>query len=128
MTDTMTIDAAAELLHVHVHTLEAWARAGLVPAHRIGRRYLFLRAELLAWIADQPASRNCAPCPSTVAAEPGGSSYTPAAAARRLEKALGLTTAARRRNSMTAELPNSGEPESSASVRELHSRKPVPTG
>lgn len=72
---TLDLPAAAALLHQHEHTVEAWARAGKVPAHRVGRRYVFITAELLAWIAAQPATRDAA-CRSTdaPAAATGGSS------------------------------------------------------
>ncbi len=46
MTDTLTLPEAAALLHQHPHTVEAWAREAKIPAHRVGRRYLFLRTEL----------------------------------------------------------------------------------
>lgn len=125
---TLDLPAAAALLHQHEHTVEAWARAGKVPAHRVGRRYVFITAELLAWIAAQPATRDAA-CRSTdaPAAATGGSSSA-RQARRRLENLLAPPTAPLRRNTTTAAPPNSGASAASASVLELHSRQRLPTG
>ena len=72
MTDALTLPEAAALLHQHEHTVELWAREAKIPAHRVGRKYLFLRSELIDWISKQPAKR--APCPSIAEVTPTGSS------------------------------------------------------
>ena len=43
-------DEAAALLHVHVKTLQAMARAGTVPCLRVGKRWLFRASSLDAWV------------------------------------------------------------------------------
>jgi len=55
----LTSALAAELLQVHAETLRKMVREGRVPCHRVGsgRDLRFLRDELLAWVAAQPATR-----------------------------------------------------------------------
>lgn len=125
MSDTLNLVGAAALLHQHEHTVEDWARRGMIPAHKVGRRWVFLRAELLAWIAEQPATREVR-C-STNAAVSGGSSY-PSLARSRLESLLAQPTGKPHRNTTTPARRNSGASTNSANVRELHSRRPLPIG
>lgn len=125
MSDTLDLSGAAALLYQHEHTVEDWARRRIIPAHKVGRRWLFLRAELLAWIAEQPATKEVR-C-STSAAMSGGSSY-PSLARSRLESLLAPPTVRPRRSTTTSGRPSSGASTGSANVRELHSRKPLPTG
>jgi excisionase family DNA binding protein len=40
---------AAELLGVHLRTLQQWAQQGRVPCLKVGSRLRFRRAELEAW-------------------------------------------------------------------------------
>lgn len=40
---------AARLLHIHVKTLQRWARDGMVPGRQIGRCWYFRQSELNAW-------------------------------------------------------------------------------
>ena len=44
--DTLTAAQAAELLHIHVKRVQGMARAGRIPAVRVGRKWLFPRHEL----------------------------------------------------------------------------------
>lgn len=46
--DTLSADQAAALLHVHPKRVRNLARAGKLPAVRVGRRWLFPRAQLEA--------------------------------------------------------------------------------
>jgi excisionase family DNA binding protein len=48
--DIMTSEEAAAYLRVGVDTLKRKARAGEVPAAKVGRRWRFRRAELDAWL------------------------------------------------------------------------------
>ena len=50
-------DEAADLMRVPVATLYAWRhrRTG-PPARRVGKRLLYRRDELIAWVEDQVAS------------------------------------------------------------------------
>ncbi len=45
--DTLTVDEAARLLHLHPKRVQAMARDGRIPASRVGRKWLFQRADLL---------------------------------------------------------------------------------
>ena len=48
MEDFLTAQEAASLLHLHVKRVQALARAGQLPGTRIGRKWLFSRARLMA--------------------------------------------------------------------------------
>ena len=52
--DTLSVAEAATLLHVSAKRVQFLARAGRVPAVRLGRRWLFPRRALEA-LLDQPA-------------------------------------------------------------------------
>ena len=47
---TLNLQEAAELLKVHWQTLRAKAKVGEVPAARIGRRWVFLREDLVSYL------------------------------------------------------------------------------
>jgi excisionase family DNA binding protein len=49
--DVLTAEEAAPLLKVSKWTLYAAANRGEVPHRRLGRRMLFLRSALMAWLA-----------------------------------------------------------------------------
>src|ERR1700731_4121192 len=89
MNPTVDLPGAAELLHLNEHTVEAWARQGRIPAHRVGRRWLFVTAELVEWVKEQPGGDP--QCRSTGAAASGGAS-SPAKASRRLRNLLAQPT------------------------------------
>jgi len=44
--DTLSAAEAAGILHVNVKRVQALARAGKLPATRVGRKWLFVRSEL----------------------------------------------------------------------------------
>ena len=46
----LTSDGAAALLGIHPKTLQKMARAGTVPAHRIGDLWRFRASELDSWV------------------------------------------------------------------------------
>ena len=46
--DTLSAEQAARLLHVNVKRVQRLARTGQLPGRRVGRRWLFPRAELEA--------------------------------------------------------------------------------
>ena len=48
MEDFLTTDQAAKVLRLHVKRVQALARAGRLPATRIGRKWLFPREQLEA--------------------------------------------------------------------------------
>ena len=58
--DTLSADEAAALLHLNVKRVQALARAGKLPAARIGRKWLFARRELERMLADSHAGSSSA--------------------------------------------------------------------
>jgi excisionase family DNA binding protein len=46
--DVMTAREVAELLHAPVSTVEDWARRGILPSVKIGRRRLYIRQNIEA--------------------------------------------------------------------------------
>ena len=53
--DILKVREAAELLGVPVSTVYDYAKRGILPSRRLGRRVLFLRPELESWLWDQAA-------------------------------------------------------------------------
>jgi excisionase family DNA binding protein len=50
----------AELLHLPISTVLEYARRGLLPGHKLGRRWIFLRDEIAAAVREQPGAREAA--------------------------------------------------------------------
>ncbi len=50
MMETMNLDEAAAFLRMNSEVLRRWAKAGRVPASKIGKRWLFLRSDLVDFI------------------------------------------------------------------------------
>ena len=53
MTDTIDAAQCAELLRCTVETAEEMARKGEIPALKIGRGWIFVRADLLQFLAER---------------------------------------------------------------------------
>lgn len=53
MTDTLDSAGCADLLLCSVDQVEDLARAGEIPGVKIGRGWLFVRADLLAYLAER---------------------------------------------------------------------------
>ncbi len=51
--DILTTREAAEYLKLSVETVKAQARAGQMPAMKIGREWRFSREQLLDWVKDE---------------------------------------------------------------------------
>ena len=49
----INVDEAAELLGLHRTTVYDGARRGEIPCRRVGRRFVFVRETLLAWLLDK---------------------------------------------------------------------------
>ncbi|MFA6037431.1 MAG: helix-turn-helix domain-containing protein [Legionellales bacterium] len=47
---TLNLNEAAQYLKIHPHTLQSRAKRGLIPGSRIGRRWVFLEADLAEYI------------------------------------------------------------------------------
>ena len=61
MSQILTPDQAAALLHMDARTLVKWARQGYVPSHPLGegkrRLWRFFEEELVAWVNDQGCTK-----------------------------------------------------------------------
>jgi len=55
--DVMTAREVAELLAVPKSTIEEWARRGLVPSRKRGKRRFFLRWEIREWLVAEDKQR-----------------------------------------------------------------------
>ena len=53
MTDTIDAAQCAELLHCTEETAEEMARKGEIPALKIGRGWIFVRTDLLQFLAER---------------------------------------------------------------------------
>lgn len=93
----LTLEQAAEFLHLHAVTLQRKARQGMIPAAKLGRRWIFLKIDLIAFLRAQyplrvmqGAHEEVKLCRSTNAKilPSGGSSYTTTEKSYR--EALGL--------------------------------------
>lgn len=51
--DTINSESCAELLHCTPEQVEELARAGEIPGLKLGRGWLFVRADLLAYLAEK---------------------------------------------------------------------------
>lgn len=49
----LTPQEAGELIGCSAYTVKELARGNRIPFYRVGSRYLFTRAALMDWIADQ---------------------------------------------------------------------------
>lgn len=47
---TLTLEQAAEILRMHKVTVRNKARAGELPAAKIGKRWLFVEVDLINWL------------------------------------------------------------------------------
>ncbi|WP_154820145.1 helix-turn-helix domain-containing protein [Duganella zoogloeoides] len=106
--NTLNLLQASAFLHIHKEELRKRAKQGLIPGVKIGRAWIFLEEDLVAYIrAHYPEPRQAMrvtlgkeyqSCHSTSAETPGGS-----ASRRRQESALDtlLAPATKRRRSGT---------------------------
>lgn len=53
--DVMTAGEVAELLHVPKSTVEDWARRGVLPSRKVGRRRLYIRSRIEALLLAEDA-------------------------------------------------------------------------
>jgi excisionase family DNA binding protein len=66
--DVLDVREVAELLHMPLSTIFDYARRGVIPGHKLGRRWVFLHEEIDAALRSAP--RSAMPSP---AAQPPGS-------------------------------------------------------
>jgi len=53
--DVMSVSEVSELLHVPASTVSDWARRGILPSVKIGRRRLYVRGQIEAVLFEQAA-------------------------------------------------------------------------
>lgn len=53
MNETINSESCAELLHCTPEQVEELARAGEIPGLKLGRSWLFVRSDLLAYLAEK---------------------------------------------------------------------------
>ena len=118
---TLTLQEAAQVLKLHPVTVAERASDGRIPAAKIGRRWVFVEDDLIAYVrahykrrALQGGSSEISECHSTSARTHriGGSSSRSAVIACR--KALGLPTNGKLRNTTINEGLNCGSSNDSA--------------
>jgi excisionase family DNA binding protein len=51
----MSAAEVAELMHVSKSTVEDWARRGIVPSKKVGRRRLYIRSRIEALLLEDHA-------------------------------------------------------------------------
>lgn len=86
----MDMNEAAAALGIHPNNLAPLAKAGVVPAAKIGKEWRFLDVDLAEYMRTQYAANNnrAAACRPSNAAKSGGRTSHPAD--KELEEALGL--------------------------------------
>lgn len=57
MIETLNLDQAASLLHMHKETVRERAKAGDLPGAKVGRRWVFIAEDLMQWLRSQYAAR-----------------------------------------------------------------------
>ncbi len=55
--DVMTASEVAGLLHAPVSTVEDWARRGILPSVKVGRRRLYIRQRIEAALLSEQRAR-----------------------------------------------------------------------
>jgi len=51
--DVLTAGEVAKLMHVPRSTVEDWARRGVIPSRKVGRRRLYLRPNIEALLLEE---------------------------------------------------------------------------
>lgn len=106
---TLTLEQAAAILRMHKVTVRNKARAGELPAAKVGKRWLFLEVDLINWLRLQYSSlalqgdktTEIKLCHSTsVKTVPNGGLRLPSTEDE-YKKALGLTINKPPKNTMT---------------------------
>jgi excisionase family DNA binding protein len=114
---TLTLQQAATLLHMSAEALRRKVRAGVIPGAKPGRRWVFVEADLLAYLrtlyasprhATQGHNARVSSWPYTNVAASGGS-VGPTQTDAEYNEALGLGKNRRRRSLKLNGRPKSGE-------------------
>ncbi|TXF11235.1 helix-turn-helix domain-containing protein [Pelomicrobium methylotrophicum] len=115
---TLDLKQAAAFLRMHPKTVQERAKAGIIPGAKPGKCWVFLQADLEAYLRSLQ-------CRSTASAG-SGTSTSRAPTAAEIATLLALPTGRRRRNTMTASRPSTGVKR--GSVTRLHPRGATRSG
>lgn len=114
MPATLSLDQAAALLHTTTETVSDCIHNRGLPAARIGRAYVLVDDDVIAWLRTQYGRWQETPCGSFHAANEASCGLTLASsAANALDAALAPRTARRRRNTPRPLHAISGAPSAS---------------
>jgi hypothetical protein len=107
--NTLDLQAAAALLHIHPVTLQEKARVGEIPGAKIGKCWVFVDVDLIEHIRSQYPRRvlqserkELEPCRSTNAVTHRTGGSRSATADEQYNAALGLKTNAKPRSTTTS--------------------------
>ena len=117
---TLGLAEAAALLHMSTDALLRKSRAGIVPGAKFGRRWVYVRDDLLALIREQAKARQCRSIANLRA--PTGSSDSVSAASK-LDAALRQLTERKPRNLKPGSGQTSGGKPNLASVHDIRGTK-----
>lgn len=70
--ETMTIEEAAAFLKMHPDSLSAKAKCKEVPCAKPGKRYVFIKEDLVAWLRSQYDEKEKEECRSDYEVQPIG--------------------------------------------------------
>ncbi|MBL8518235.1 MAG: helix-turn-helix domain-containing protein [Betaproteobacteria bacterium] len=97
--DTLTLDDAADMLKTTPDTVAECIHHRGLPAAKVGRAWVLVREDVIAWLRTQYARKDNTACDSTAApALTSGTPTSSAQTANALAKALAPETSRRRRN------------------------------
>jgi excisionase family DNA binding protein len=87
----LTVEQAAQLLHLRAATVRRLAVAGRIPGAKVGKCWRFVEAVLRDWLARQ-SLENVKPCPSDVVRAPPIGKFDFSSLDERLEALLAHPT------------------------------------
>ena len=56
--DVMNTEEAAAFLGISPHDLRRYARRGMIPARKLGKRWLFHKGHLIDWLMGDPVKKD----------------------------------------------------------------------
>jgi excisionase family DNA binding protein len=117
MARTLTLDTAAELLNTHPDTVSDCIHNRGLPAARIGRSYVLIDDDVIAWLRTQYGNQGKACGSISAANEALGGSISATLPASALDAALAPRTTPRRRSTPPRLRAISGAPGASEKPR-----------
>lgn len=115
---TLTLDEAAELLKTTAETVSEAIHNGGLPAARIGRAYVLVEDDVIAWLRTQYGKWRRGECGSISVASEASGGLTSRSTGSALSAALAPRTSAKRRNTPRPLRAISGGTSASAKPRE----------